>query len=133
MVSPPVKLMSEADAATAQCTITVPAPVSSVALATAVALPVALVSLAIVPAVMTPAAAAPKAGFAIASVATMVCFGFIDPLLIGNDDYPPPAFQTRMAGYAVGFFFFWLIAALSSAVSAYLVRTSPVSPPDRND
>ena len=49
--------------------------------------------------------------FLVASVATMVCFGFIDPVLVGNDDYPPPAFQTRMTGYAVGFFFFWLIAA----------------------
>jgi hypothetical protein len=32
--------------------------------------------------------------FLVASVATMVCFGFIDPVLVGNDDYPPPAFQT---------------------------------------
>ena len=72
MVSPPVMLMSEADAATAQCTITVPAPVSSVAVATGEALPAALVSYVIADAVMTPAAAAPKAGFDIASVDTAV-------------------------------------------------------------
>jgi hypothetical protein len=24
----------------------------------------------------------------------MVCFAFIDPVLIGHDDYPPPAFAT---------------------------------------
>ncbi len=68
--------------------------------------------------------------FLVASVATMVCFGFIDPLLVGNDDYPPPAFQTRMTGYAVGFFFFWLIAALSSLMTLYLVRTAHPEPVD---
>jgi hypothetical protein len=47
----------------------------------------------------------------VASVATMICFAFIDPVLVGNDDYPPPAFATRMSGYAIGFFFFWLISA----------------------
>ena len=30
----------------------------------------------------------------------------------------------RMAGYAVGFFFFWAIATLSSALTLYLVRTA---------
>jgi hypothetical protein len=68
--------------------------------------------------------------FLVASVATMVCFGFIDPVLVGNDDYPPPAFQTRMTGYAVGFFFFWLIAALSSLMTLYLVRTAHPEPAD---
>jgi hypothetical protein len=62
--------------------------------------------------------------FLVASVATMVCFAFLDPLLIGNDDYPPPAFSTRMTGYAVGFFFFWLVAALSSLMTLFLVRTA---------
>ena len=58
--------------------------------------------------------------FLVASVATMVCFGFIDPVLIGNDDYPPPAFQTRMTGYAVGFFFFWLIPLQISLIECIL-------------
>ena len=62
--------------------------------------------------------------FLVASVATMVCFAFLDPLLVGNDDYPPPAFATRMTGYAVGFFFFWLVAALSSLMTLFLVRTA---------
>jgi hypothetical protein len=61
--------------------------------------------------------------FLVACVATMVCFAFIDPLLIGNDDYPPPAFATRMGGYAVGFFFFWLISAMASLLTLYLART----------
>jgi hypothetical protein len=29
-----------------------------------------------------------------------------------------------MTGYAVGFFFFWLVAALSSLMTLYLVRTA---------
>ena len=35
-----------------------------------------------------------------------------------------------MTGYAVGFFFFWLIAALSSLMSLYLVRTAHPEPTD---
>ena len=62
--------------------------------------------------------------FLVASVATMVCFAFLDPLLVGNDDYPPPAFATRMTGYAVGVFVFWLVASLSSLITLYLVRTA---------
>lgn len=64
--------MSEPEAATAQCTTTVPAPVSSVAVATADALPVALVSLVMLFAVMTPEEAAPNAGLPNDSVATAV-------------------------------------------------------------
>jgi hypothetical protein len=66
--------------------------------------------------------------FLAASVATMVCFGFLDPVLVGNDDYPPPAFSSRMTGYAVGFFFFWLTASLSSLLTLYLVRTAHPEP-----
>jgi Na+-driven multidrug efflux pump len=62
--------------------------------------------------------------FLVACVATMICFAFIDPVLVGNDDYPPPAFANRMSGYAIGFFFFWLISALSSLLTLYLARTA---------
>jgi hypothetical protein len=62
--------------------------------------------------------------FLVAAVATTVCFAFLDPVLIGPDEIPPPAFSTRMSGYAVGFFFFWLVGALSSLLTLYLVRTS---------
>ncbi|MBK6790785.1 MAG: hypothetical protein IPG77_25025 [Betaproteobacteria bacterium] len=72
MVSPPLRLIASPDAATVVCTITVPAPVSSVAVATGEAFPVAFVSLVIVLAVMTPADADPKAGFAMLNVATAV-------------------------------------------------------------
>ncbi|MGB5104543.1 MAG: hypothetical protein WBO04_14670 [Steroidobacteraceae bacterium] len=67
--------------------------------------------------------------FLAACVATMVSFAFIDPVLVGHDDYPPPAFASRMTGYAVGFFFFWLIAALSSLLTLYLARTARPEPP----
>ena len=69
--------------------------------------------------------------FLAACVATMVSFAFIDPLLVGHDDYPPPAFASRMTGYAVGFFFFWLVAALSSLLTLYLARTARPEPPEK--
>ena len=68
--------------------------------------------------------------FLVASVATMICFAFIDPVLVGNDDYPPPAFASRMSGYALGFFFFWLISALSSLLTLYLARTARPEAPE---
>jgi uncharacterized membrane protein len=62
--------------------------------------------------------------FLVAAVATMICFAFIDPVLIGHDDYPPPAFASREGGYAIGFFFFWLVATLASLLTLYLARTA---------
>jgi hypothetical protein len=29
-----------------------------------------------------------------------------------------------MAGYAIGFFFFWIVCAISSLLSVFLIRTS---------
>ncbi|MEZ5563248.1 MAG: hypothetical protein R3F27_09885 [Gammaproteobacteria bacterium] len=67
-----------------------------------------------------------------ASFATMLFFAFIDPELL--HDSPAADVETsRMTTYGITFFFFWLITALSSAVSVYLVRTSPGSAPGRND
>ena len=67
-----------------------------------------------------------------ASFATMLFFAFVDPESL--HDGPAADIESfRMTAYGITFFFFWLIAALSSAVSAYLVRTSPGAPPDRND
>lgn len=61
IVSPFVRSMSEPDAATPQCITTVPPLVSSVAVATGDALPVALVSLVIALAVAVPLELAPNA------------------------------------------------------------------------
>lgn len=62
--------------------------------------------------------------FLAASVATMVCFAFLDPQLFGDAAGAPAWLESRMAGYAAGFFFFWVIATLSSALTLYLVRTA---------
>jgi hypothetical protein len=60
--------------------------------------------------------------FLAASVATMLFFALFDPVglfaTIGLDI----GVQT---GYALGFFFFWLISGGCSAVTAWLVRTAP--------
>jgi hypothetical protein len=71
-VSPLVMLISEADAATAQWMTTVPAEVSRVAVATAEALPVALVSEVIAFAVAVPEEDAAKAVALRGKVATAV-------------------------------------------------------------
>ena len=62
--------------------------------------------------------------FLAASVATMVFFAFLDPLLFGEAADSPGWLENRMAGYAAGFFFFWAICTLSSALTLYLVRTA---------
>jgi len=70
--------------------------------------------------------------FLAASVATMFFFAFFDPTLFGEGAVPPHWLNNRMAGYAVGFFFFWAICTLSSALTLYLVRTaSRPRPQDR--
>ena len=63
--------------------------------------------------------------FLAASTATMFFFAFFDPAVFGEGATPPAWLADhRMAGYAVGFFFFWAICTLSSALTLYLVRTS---------
>ena len=62
--------------------------------------------------------------FLAASVATMFFFAFFDPSVFGEGAIPPRWLTNRMAGYAVGFFFFWAICTLSSALTLYLVRTA---------
>lgn len=62
--------------------------------------------------------------FLAASVATMFFFAFFDPTVFGEGAVPPRWLTNRMAGYAIGFFFFWAICTLSSALTLYLVRTA---------
>jgi len=62
--------------------------------------------------------------FLAAAVATMFFFAFFDPGMFGQGATPPDWLGNRMAGYAVGFFFFWAITTLSSALTLYLVRTA---------
>jgi hypothetical protein len=67
--------------------------------------------------------------FLAACLATMLFFAIVDPSMI-HEGAPPELEMTRMTGYGIGFFFFWLIAAVSSAVSVYLLRTAHVSGAD---
>ena len=62
--------------------------------------------------------------FLVAANGTMVFFALFDPVdLTGifDDDLD----IGRDAGYAAGFFFFWVLCALSSGVTAFLIRTAP--------
>jgi hypothetical protein len=68
------------------------------------------------------------ASFLAACFASLIFFAFIDPMVIGNEDNPP-LWPSRMAGYAYGFFFFWIATAVSSLLTAYLLDTLP---PDKN-
>lgn len=62
--------------------------------------------------------------FLAAAVATMLFFAMFDPteLMATFDANIDIGSQT---GYAIGFFFFWMISAGCSAVTAWLVRTAP--------
>jgi len=66
--------------------------------------------------------------FLVAAVATMVFFAFVDPLALA-DIAEPPLPVDRMSGYALGFFFFWLLAGASATLTVYLIRTRHGHPP----
>ena len=60
--------------------------------------------------------------FLAAAVATMLFFAMFDPVeLLATLDFE----IDRQSGYALGFFFFWMISVGCSAVTAWLVRTAP--------
>lgn len=61
--------------------------------------------------------------FLAAACATMLLFAFVDPAeyeWMGGESLE----TTRMTGYAIGFFFFWLVTASTGVVVAYLVRST---------
>jgi hypothetical protein len=61
--------------------------------------------------------------FLAACLASLLFFAAIDPQLLS--DVGPRLFAalSREEGYALGFLFFWAIAAVASTLSLYLVRT----------
>lgn len=61
--------------------------------------------------------------FLVAAVAELLVFAVIDPLDLHVFGVPVQA--ERMAVYALGFFFFWALAATASALTVFLQR-SPV-------
>lgn len=66
--------------------------------------------------------------FLTAAFGTMLFFAWVDPLALAEITEPPLPVE-RMGGYALGFFFFWLIAALSAGLTVYLIRTRRGHPP----
>ena len=66
--------------------------------------------------------------FLCAAAATMVVFAVLDPHAI-TAELAPPWWSSRHAVYAIGFFFFWLLAASTSALTLYMTR--PGSTPTR--
>lgn len=61
--------------------------------------------------------------FLVAAFATMLFFAWVDPEALVEVTTPSVSLS-RTAGYSIGFFFFWLMAAVSSIVTLYLVRTA---------
>lgn len=62
--------------------------------------------------------------FLSAAIATMLFFAVFDPAELGhmvNDELD----ISSDAGYAAGFFFFWVLCGLCSGLTAFLVRTAP--------
>ncbi|HVY66189.1 MAG TPA: hypothetical protein VHH11_15305 [Gammaproteobacteria bacterium] len=69
--------------------------------------------------------------FLIAAIGSMVTFAFVDPMTLVEITEPPLPVE-RMTGYAIGFFFIWLLTAASAALTLYLLRTSHAEPPQRD-
>ena len=65
--------------------------------------------------------------FLAASGATMFCFAFLDPLAV-RDCEVPDWWSSRLHVYGLGFFFFWLIAAIAAALTIFMARTEPAKP-----
>lgn len=62
--------------------------------------------------------------FIAAGLACAVFFAFVDPLRLRDISFPGHAFS-RELGYTLGFFMFWAVTALSSAVTGWLLRPLP--------
>jgi hypothetical protein len=66
--------------------------------------------------------------FLAACVASLLFFAAVDPQLLSDAGPRVFADLSREQGYALGFLFFWIIAALASSVSVFLIRTRRPSP-----
>jgi len=62
--------------------------------------------------------------FLVAAVGTMLFFALFDPVDLSGV-FDQDLNMGREAGYAVGFFFFWVLSAACSGITAWLVRTAP--------
>ncbi|RMH93843.1 hypothetical protein EBB59_04165 [Lysobacter pythonis] len=59
--------------------------------------------------------------FFAACVATMVFFAFVDPIALRDMTFPDLP-MSRVTGYSIGFFMFWLATASSSLFTWILLR-----------
>ncbi len=62
--------------------------------------------------------------FLSAAIGTMLFFALFDPVSLSGI-FDEDLDIGREAGYAAGFFFFWVLSGFASAVTAWLVRTAP--------
>ena len=62
--------------------------------------------------------------FLVAAAGTMVFFALYDPVELSGI-FDEDLDVGRDAGYAAGFFFFWILCAACSGITAFLVRTAP--------
>ncbi|KRG77569.1 hypothetical protein ABB30_06990 [Stenotrophomonas ginsengisoli] len=69
--------------------------------------------------------------FVAAALATGVFFTLIDPLALAAISWPAVA-SSRITGYSLGFFMFWAVASLASAITWLMLRPTP-PPPARMD
>jgi hypothetical protein len=63
--------------------------------------------------------------FLAAAAGTMVCFALLDPHAVSRG-VVPAWWTSRHTVYAIGFFFFWAIAAAASALTLYMAQTEHV-------
>jgi len=68
------------------------------------------------------------ASFLMACAASAVFFAMVDPQVLSGTTTPGWEIS-RQAGYAIGFFGFWLLTAGTAAFAIWLVRTEPAPPP----
>ncbi len=62
--------------------------------------------------------------FLAACAASLLFFAAVDPLLLRDAGPRVFAGLERETGYAVGFLFFWLTAAIASTLSVWLLRSA---------
>jgi hypothetical protein len=71
--------------------------------------------------------------FLAACFETVVFFAYFDPMVLGSDAATPTWLALRPAAYAAGFFFFWVCTFIGSSLTAYMLDSSPNSPPKSQD
>ena len=59
--------------------------------------------------------------FLSACVATLLFFACFDPATLAIDSELPRWLADRRSGYAIGFFFFWWLAATASLFTVYMI------------